>query len=393
MLFNSSGEHKFAYLDSACQSLRPVQVVEAVMRYYKESQACSGRSMHRLGTAATAMVDDARLQIARFINAKRKEEIVFTRNTTEGINLVAGSLNLQPGDVVLISDKEHNSNLIPWQKAARSKGIIYKIIPSLPDNQFDLEAYEKLLAEGVKLVSLAAMSNLDGVAVPVQEVIRMAHRQGALVLLDGAQSVPHTMTDVQALDTDFLAFSGHKMCGPSGTGVLYGKYDLLQKLEPFLVGGDTVANSSYESCEMLPPPEKFEAGLQDYAGITGLAEAARYLQKIGFDTIAAKEKELNAMITEGIRAIPGLQIIGPKDPALRHGIATFTIEGLDPHRIALMLDQMDSVMVRSGMHCAHAWFNARHIQGSVRASLYFYNSQQDARRLIENLYKIQKVLR
>lgn len=393
ILFRPDGERAIAYLDSACQSLRPIQVTEAIQSYYELSQACSGRSMHRLGTAVTTMVDEARAQIARFINAKRKEEIIFTRNTTEGINLVANALRLQAGDTILISDKEHNSNLIPWQKAARDRGIIFKIVPSLPDNTFDIQGFEQFFSEKIKLVSMTAMSNLDGVSIPAGEVIRIAHAHGALVLLDGAQSVPHSKMDVQALDADFLAFSGHKMCGPSGMGVLYGKHALLEEMDTFMVGGDTVANSSYESCEFLAVPEKFEAGLQDYAGIIGLGEASRYLEKIGFTKIQQTEHDLNAFITENILSIPGLHLIGPADPILRHGIVTFYIDGIDSHRIALMLDQMAGVMVRSGMHCVHSWFNARKISGSVRASLYFYNTQEDAQKLVTNLNKIQKVLR
>ncbi len=393
ILFNADGERAMAYLDNACQSLRPVQVSQAIQRYYELSQACSGRSMHRLGTAVTTMVDESRVQVARFINAGRKEEIVFTRNTTEGINLVANALRLQPGDTVLISDKEHNSNLIPWQKTAKDKGLTYKVVPSLADNTFDLVTYKKFFDSNIKLVSLAAMSNLDGVAIPAEEIIRIAHEHGALVLLDGAQSVPHSTTDVQALDVDFLAFSGHKMCGPSGMGVLYGKHSLLEKMDTFIVGGDTVSNSTYESCEFLPPPEKFEAGLQDYAGIIGLGEATRYLEKIGFNKIQRIERDLNSYITEGIREIPGLHLIGPADPALRHSIVTFYIDGIDSHRIALMLDQMAAVMVRSGMHCVHSWFNAKKIKGSVRASLYFYNTLEDAEKLVTNVIKIQKVLR
>ncbi|MEA4812065.1 MAG: cysteine desulfurase [Anaerolineaceae bacterium] len=392
ILFGQDGKRNIAYLDSACQSLRPLQVTKAIQHYYDISQACSGRSMHRLGAYATRMVDEARLTLAHFINAVRKEEVVFTRNTTEGINLIASSLQFNPGDVVLITDKEHNSNLIPWQRAVKTKGIVLKIIPSLPDNTFSLEAFQRLLSPSVKLISLAAMSNLDGVSLPLEKIITLAHAQGALVLVDGAQSVPHSKTDVQAMDLDFLVFSGHKMCGPTGTGVLYGKYALLDKMQPFLVGGDTVANSTYETCEFLSPPEKFEAGLQDYAGINGLAEAATYIQNVGFEEIQKSELALNQAVTAGIKSIPGLHLIGPEEPRLRHGIASFYIDGIDSHRIALMLDEMAGVMVRSGMHCVHSWFNSRKISGSVRASFYFYNTLEDAEKLVANLIKIQKVL-
>jgi len=212
------------------------------------------------------------------------------------------------------------------------------------------------------------------------------------VMLDAAQSAPHRQLNVKSLDVDFLAFSGHKLMGPSGTGVLYAKYKLLEEMEPFMVGGDTVASSTYESADFLPPPEKFEAGLQDYAGIIGLGVAVEYLQKIGFNAIQKQELELNQAITAGIRAIPGLKFIGPADPAQRGGVTTFYIEGIDSHRIALMLDQMRGIMCRSGQHCVHSWFHSRSITGSVRASAYIYNTLEEAQLLVDHLIKIRKVL-
>jgi len=360
--------------------------------YYLNSSACSGRSMHRLGAEVTRQCDQARGTLAKFLHAAKKEEIVFTRNTTEGINLVANSMALNQGDVVLISDKEHNSNLIPWQVLARKKGIQFKIIPSKPDNTFDLEAFAKLLDKQVRLVSLGYTSNLDGVTIPAPEIIKQAHQNGSQVLLDAAQTAPHYKIDVKALDVDFLAFSGHKMLGPSGTGVLYGKYQLLEQLEPFLVGGDTVSSSTYDSCQFLPPPEKFEAGLQDYAGIIGLGAAAQYLQGIGFEAIKSQELLLNETITAAIKDIPRLKLIGPMDARQRGGIVNFYIDGIDSHQIALMLDQMSGIMVRSGQHCVHSWFNAHHITGSVRASVCFYNTPEEAAILVNSLKKILKVL-
>jgi len=392
ILQSGPGRKPVIYLDTACQSLRPTQVIDAVTRYYTQMSACSGRSQHRLGVETGRTVEQAREAVAKFIGAARKEEVIFTRNTTEGINLIANSLDLKAGDRVIISDKEHNSNLIPWQWMASRKGIQVNVVPSLPDNTFDLEAYGKLLDHPVKLVSLGATSNLDGVTIPLEAVIKKAHQQGALVQLDAAQSAPHMRLNMKTLDADFLAFSGHKMLGPSGTGVLYGKYALLEKIEPFLVGGDTVANSTYTTCEFLPPPEKFEAGLQDYGGIIGLGAAVDYLQKVGFDAIQKQERLLNEMVTAGLKDLPGLKIIGPQSANLRNGVFTFIIEGIDSHRIALMLDQMAGIEVRSGMHCVHSWFNARGIKGSVRASFYFYNSQEDAAAFITALQKIRKVL-
>ena len=392
MLQGGPGSKPMAYLDNACQTLRPRQVIDAIDGYYLKSSACGGRSMHHLAAGVSRDVDQARGLIAKCLNTAKKEEVIFTRNTTEGINLVAHSLGLKAGDTVLISDKEHNSNLIPWQVLAKKEGIQLKVIPSKADNTFDLERFQLMLDRTVKLVSLAMTSNLDGASIPAAEVIKTAHQAGALVLLDAAQAAPHIAIDARALDVDFLALSGHKMLGPSGTGVLYGKLALLDRLEPFLVGGDTVASSTYESCEFLPVPEKFEAGLQDYAGIIGLGAAFKYLQDVRFDAIQKQERLLNEAITREVKDISGLCLLGPADPALRGGIVSFYIEGIDSHRIALMLDQMAGVMVRSGQHCVHSWFNAHHIKGSVRASLYFYNTLEEAERFTTNLKKIRKVL-
>lgn len=392
-LHSQNGRRAVIYFDNACQTLRPRQVIEAVIRYYQEFPACSGRSMHRMAAEVTREVDQAREKVAKFLNAGRKEEIIFTRNTTEGVNLLAASLNWKPGDVILVTDKEHNSNLIPWQMVARRRGVILRVIRTRNDNTFNWDAFEQAFRDGpVKLVAMGYTSNLDGVTLPAADIIKHAHRQGALVFLDAAQTVPHQRVNVRALDVDFLAFSGHKMLGPSGTGVLYGKYRLLEQLEPFLVGGDTVSTSTFDSCQFLPPPEKFEAGLQDYAGIIGLAAAVQYLSQIGFDAIEKQERALNEYLTNTLSEIPGLKIIGPADPRLRGGIISFYIEGIDHHRIALMLDQMANIAVRSGQHCVHSWFNSRGVAGSVRASVYFYNTLEEAQQFVDALNKIRKVL-
>ena len=388
----ADGPNAVTYFDNACQSLRPRAVLEAINGYYFASSACSGRSMHRLAERVSRDCDRVRGEVAKFLNASRKEEIVFTRNTTEGINLVANVLDWQKGDAVLLSDKEHNSNLIPWQRLAQKRGVLVKIVPSKADNSFDLAAFERLLDNTVRLVSLAETSNLDGTSIPAHEIVAKAHQNGSLVLLDAAQTAPHKRIDVRALDPDFVAFSGHKLLGPSGTGVLYGKYRLLERLEPFLVGGGTVLSSTYDSHQFLPPPEKFEAGLQDYAGIIGLGAAIDYLEAVGFATIETQDLLLNRFITEHIREIPRLRVIGPADPAQRGGIVSFYLEGIDSHRIALMLDQMAGIMVRSGQHCVHSWFNARNIEGSVRASAYFYNTLEEAELLVNSLHKIARVL-
>lgn len=392
LLNPQNGRKPIIYLDNACQSLRPQAVIQAVQQYYEEYPACAGRSMHRLASEVSRQVDEARQQIAKFLHAGRKEEIVFTRNTTEAINLVANALTWKAGDVVLLSDKEHNSNLIPWQMLTKRYGVCLKFVPSNPDNTFNLSAYQQALQGGVRLVAMGYTSNLDGVSIPAEDVVRLAHKHGTQVLLDAAQTAPHQRLDVRRLDADWVAFSGHKMLAPSGIGILYGKYRLLEQMQPFLVGGDTVASSTYEDCQFLPPPEKFEAGLQDYAGIIGMGAAIRYLQQVGLEAIEKHEITLNQYLSEALKSVPGLQIIGPADARLRSGIVSFFIPGVDHHRIALMLDQMAGIAVRSGQHCVHSWFNSRGIPGSVRASVYFYNTVDEARALVDALIKIRKVL-
>ena len=381
---------KIVYFDNACMSLKPRQVIEAMDEYYYEYPACAGRSHHKLGEIVTQKVKEARISIARFINAN-ENEIIFTRNTTEGINLLANSFDFKAGDIVLATDKEHNSNLVPWQALVKKKGIKHQIIRSKEDGTFDLDSYNKNI-NGVKLVAMVLTSNLDGTTIPAKEIIRTAHEHGALVFLDAAQGVAHQKVDVKDLDVDFLAFSGHKMLGPTGTGVFYAKHDLLETLEPFMVGGNTVEYSTYTDYKMLKAPEKFEAGLQDYAGIIGLGEAVKYLEAVGFDSIKKQEYELNKYITDEISRWQKIKIIGPGDPALRSGIISFYIDGVDMHQFALMLDEMSNVMIRSGQHCVHSWFNDKKIYNSARVSLYFYNTLEEARTFISSLDKIMKII-
>jgi cysteine desulfurase/selenocysteine lyase len=379
------------YFDSACMSLKPTSVVLAMNDYYFNYPACAGRSSHKLGNKVTKKVLEARQLVAKFINTNNENEIIFTRNTTEGINLLANSFNFKKGDTVLITDKEHNSNLIPWFILRDKLGIQVKILPSRKDNTFDLEKFSELVKD-VKLVSMVHTSNIDGVTNPAKEIIEIAHQNNALVFLDCAQSIAHQKIDVQKLDVDFAAFSGHKMLGPTGTGVFYGKYKLLEKLSPFLVGGDTVLSSTYESYEMLPVPEKFEAGLQDYAGIIGLGEAVRYLNSFDFNEIQKHELELNRYITDELAKFPQIKIIGPKNPSLRSGIINFYIENTDMHQFALMLDNMANIAIRSGQHCAHSYFDNRKIKNSARVSLYLYNTMEEAKIFITNLNKIMEIL-
>ncbi|MFH1630762.1 MAG: aminotransferase class V-fold PLP-dependent enzyme [Candidatus Aenigmatarchaeota archaeon] len=377
------------YADNACMTLKPRQIVEKMNEYYNEYTACVGRSNHKLGKKATEEYNKARKKIAEFIRCK-DNEVIFTRNTTEGINLIAHSFGLKSGDVVVNTDKEHNSNLVPWQLLEKN-GIKRIIIPSKDDNTFDIERFKSMIIKDVKLVSIVHTSNLDGVTNPIKEIIKIAHDQGARVLIDGAQSIPHKEIDVRKLDIDFLAFSGHKMCGPTGTGILYGKHDLLEKLEPFMVGGDTVDHTTYTEHKFLKPPEKFEAGLQNYAGMIGLGEACNYIRKIGIHHIEKHEIELNKIITDGISQIPGLKILGPQNPSLRGGVISMIVEKMHPHDISLMLDNTQNIFIRSGQHCVHSWFRSRKIEGSARASLYFYNTKEEAELFVETMKKIVKI--
>jgi len=376
------------YMDSACMALKPRQVSDAIADYYHRLSACGGRSVHKLATEVTIKFEEGRERMRRFLNANDHREILFTRNTTESINLVARCLEFKSGDVVVTTDREHNSNQVPWQWLRGEKGVVHVPFKSNPDNSFDLEAFHEFMSRKVRLVSMGHTGNLDGYTIPAAEIIKIAHDHGALVMLDGAQSAPHMPIDVKKLDVDFFAFSIHKMLGPTGMGVLYGKYRLLEDMPPFLVGGDTVESTTYESFKMLKPPAKFEAGLQDYAGVIGSAVAAEYLMGLGPENVHAHEVQLNNIIYQGIKDIPGMKIIGPEKPELRGGITSFNIEGIAPHDIAMILDEVANIMIRSGMHCVHSWFNAHACKGSARASLYVYNTEEECKLFVDTLKEV-----
>jgi cysteine desulfurase/selenocysteine lyase len=380
------------YFDNACMTLKPKQVMDAMNEYYNEYPVCGGRSIHKMAKKVDEKVTEAREKFQKFLGASCPEEIIFTRNTTEGLNLVANSLELKKGDIVLTTDREHNSNLIPWQIQAHKRGIKHMVVYSNPDNTFNLPQFEEIMSKNrnVRLVSMVHTANLDGYTIPAKVIIKIAHDHGALVMLDGAQSAPHKPVDMKALDVDFFALSVHKMAGPTGMGVLYGKHDLLEELAPFIVGGDTVSDTTYDGAKFLPPPEKFEAGLQNYAGIIGSGAAVDYLNNIGLSNIEEHEKRLNTIITNGIKNMPGLKIIGPQKPELRGGIIAFTVElpkGGDAHDIALVLDETENIEVRSGAFCVHSWFNYRKCEAAVRASLYLYNTEEEAQKFIDVLGK------
>jgi len=360
------------YLDSNCMSLKPKQVVDKINEYYNEYPACGGRSIHKFGIRLDNEINEARKIIQKFVNARKSKEIIFSKNTTESINLIANSFRF---DKVLLTDREHNSNLLPWQK------FKYGILKSKSDFTFDLERFSEVV-KNYDLVSFVYTSNFDGYTLPVKEIIKIAHENRAKVHLDAAQAVPHKKIDVKKLNVDFLTFSGHKMLGPTGTGVLYGKEELLKDMKPFLVGGETVVDSNYDGYVLEELPYKFEAGLQHYSGIVGLGEAAKYLEKVGMDDIEEHEKKLYRGVNK--KGVEEIGFIGEK------GVFNFNIPKIDYHEVAGILSNSKNIMVRSGMHCAHSWYNAHKIKGSVRASFYLYNTLEEIRILNEELDKIKR---
>lgn len=389
--FPSLAGHKpLVYFDSACMTLKPEPVIRAMDNYYREYPACSARSSHRMGETVSQKISEARKTIADFIGAE-PEEIIFTRNTTEGINLIARSFDFRKGDAVLVSDKEHNSNLIPWQILKNEKETELLVLPSREDNTFDLAGLEKWLGQKVRLVSAVFTSNLDGAANPLKEIAKKCHQNNSFVLADAAQTAGHQKINVRELDCDFLAFSGHKMLGPTGTGVLFVRKNLMEKLRPFMAGGGTVEDSTYDGHKFLAGPERFEAGLQDYAGIIGLGEAAKYLKNIGFENIETQEEKINKIISAGLKNLPGIRIIGPEDSDSRGGIVNFYHSKLSSHEIAIILDRTYNIMTRSGRHCVHSWYNGRGLKDSVRASFYFYNTETEAEYFVDSLRKIIKL--
>jgi cysteine desulfurase / selenocysteine lyase len=382
------------YFDNACMTLRPKQVVDKVCEYYNEYPGCHGRSGHKFGARVTTEVDAARRKVQKFLGAKSKDEIIFTKNATEAINLIAYGMSFKPEDIVINSDREHSSNIVPWQYLEKKKAIHRIYIKAKKDETFDLVSFETELHKNkgkIKLVSVVYTSNLDGYTLPIEEIIKRAHRYKIPVLLDAAQAAPHHEINVQKLDVDFLAISSHKMCGPSGVGVLYGKKHLLEKLQPFIIGGSTVANTTYSNYELEKLPEKFEAGLQNYAGIVGFGAACEYLQNIGLSKIQKHENMLTRYFQEQISKVAKVSVIGVQDPRLRCGITSFNVEGMNYHDVALLLDESANVMCRSGQHCLHSWFNSRRILGSVRVSFYFYNTKKEVDILVEALKSIIKL--
>lgn len=376
------------YLDSACMSLVPRPVLDAMEEYYGDFPGCAGRSLHRLAEEVGRRVEDTRARFARYLGRSDPAGIVFVRNATEAINLVAQGIDWERGDRVLVSDREHNSNLVVWQRLAAERGIRLEVLPIPDGGALDLETVEQALARGVRLVSLFQTSNLDGRSIPVDEIAELAHDRGALVLIDGCQAAPHERVALDEAGIDFYAISTHKMLGPTGTGILAASPGPLARLRPLILGGETVERTTLEGHELRPAPYRFEAGLQNYAGILGSRAGLDYLERIGLDDVHANELDLNRRVTSAFADERRIRVLGPGDPADRPSIFAFTVEGVDPNDAAVFLDEGHGVMVRSGMHCVHSWYDRRGIAGNIRASFYLYNNRDDADHLIAGLREL-----
>ncbi len=379
------------YLDSAASSQKPAVVIEALDRYYRETNSNVHRGVHTLSEQATAAYEDARAKVRDFIQAPSAEEIIFTRNTTEAINLVAyawGLSTLKPGDEIILTEMEHHSNIVPWQMIAERQDALIRYIPVTPNGLLDLEAYNRLLDSGrVKLVAVAHVSNVLGTINPVAEIARRAHDAGALILIDAAQSAPHMSLDVQAIDADFVAFSGHKMVGPTGIGVLYGKRDLLDAMPPFLGGGSMISSVTLERTTFADVPQKFEAGTPAIAQAIGLGVAIDYLNGIGLNAIHEHESTLVGYAMSQLSQIPDLQMYGPS-PEDRAGVVSFTMTGVHPHDIAQVLDTV-GIAVRAGHHCAMPLHEKFGLTATARASFYLYNTLAEVDQLAKALDKVR----
>jgi cysteine desulfurase/selenocysteine lyase len=380
------------YLDSTATSQKPLAVIEAMNEFYRHSNANIHRGVHTLAEESTALYEQARVKIARFINAPSPRQIIYTRNATESINLVAytwARANLRTGDLVILTEMEHHSNLVPWHMLASERDIKLEFIPVTNDGLLDIDAYHILLAKNPKLVSFTHMSNVLGTINPAEEIIRLAHKVGAITIVDAAQSVPHMEVDVQSLDADFLAFSAHKMCGPTGIGVLYGKVELLESMPPFLGGGDMIKEVKLRSFRPNELPYKFEAGTPAIAESVGFGAAVDYLTNIGMEKIAAHEHMIIEYALERLEEIPGVKVFGPSADK-KGGIASFTLEGVHPHDVAQILDR-DGIAIRAGHHCAQPLHEKFGIPATSRASFYLYSTKAEVDLLVNGIYKVKKL--
>ncbi|MEH7352915.1 cysteine desulfurase [Neobacillus drentensis] len=380
------------YLDSSATSQKPLQVIEAIEKYYREINSNVHRGVHTLGTRATDAYEGAREKVRKFINAKSTQEVIFTRGTTTSINTVAASYaaaNVKEGDEIVITYMEHHSNIIPWQQVARRTGAQLKYIPLQEDGTISLDDVRAAITPNTKIVSVMHVSNVLGVINPVKEIAQIAHENGAVMVVDGAQSAPHMKIDVQDLDCDFFAFSGHKMCGPTGIGVLYGKKQLLENMEPIEFGGEMIDFVHLYESTWKELPWKFEGGTPIIAGAIGLGAAIDFLNEVGLDNIAEHEHKLAAYALEKMSAVEGMTIYGPLDASKRAGLVTFNISDVHPHDVATVLDA-EGIAVRAGHHCAQPLMRWLKASATARASFYLYNTEEDIDKLVEGLVKTKE---
>ena len=381
------------YLDNAATTQKPQVVIDRVTQYYTDENANVHRGVHWLSDRATNAFEEARATVGRFLNANESREIVFVRGTTEAINLVAatfGRSRVGPGDEVVISAMEHHSNIVPWQILCEQQGARLRIVPITDEGELDLDAYSTLLSDRTRIVSVVHVSNVLGTVNPIEEIVRLAHRRGIAVLVDGAQAVAHRAVDVQALGCDFYAFSGHKMFGPTGIGVLYGTSAMLESMPPYQSGGDMIRSVSFERTVYNVPPYRFEAGTPHIAGAVGLAAAIDYLTRIGFDRIARIERELLEYATRALSQLPGVRVIGTA--AERAGVISFVVDGVHPHDVGTVLDR-EGVAIRTGHHCCQPLMDRLGVPATARASLVLYNNHDDIDALLAALQTVQELFR
>ncbi|MBE3564916.1 MAG: cysteine desulfurase [Thermogemmatispora sp.] len=382
------------YLDSAASSQKPLAVIEAMNAYYRSSHANVHRGVYEISEEATEALERARTKVARFINARQSKQVIFTRNTTESINLVAyswGWANVKAGDLIVLTTMEHHSNLVPWQLLAQRSGARLEFVPLTPEGLLQLDVYARLLEQGPKLVAFTQMSNVLGTINPVKEMIAQAHAAGAVALVDAAQSAPHLPLDVQELDADFVCFSGHKMLGPTGIGVLYGKRELLEAMPPFLGGGDMIRSVSLRSSTWNDLPWKFEAGTPAIAEAVGLGAAVDYLSTLGMDWVRQHERSITAYALERLQSVPQLQIYGPLTDELRGGVVSFSLADIHPHDLASILDQEFGVAIRAGHHCAQPLMEQLGLVATARASFYVYTLPEEIDVLVQGLRRALEI--
>jgi cysteine desulfurase/selenocysteine lyase len=382
------------YLDSGASSQKPVVVIEAMNTYYREYNANVHRGIYQISEKASEAYETARKKTGRFINARSWREVIFTRNATESINLVAfswGQANIKAGDVIISTEMEHHANLVPWQQLAARTGATVKYIPVNKQGYLDMAAFEAMLTPAVKLVAVTQMSNVLGTIPAIDDIVEQAHAVGALVLLDGAQSVPHMPVDVQALECDFLVFSGHKMLGPTGIGVLWARKEILADMPPFMTGGDMIKKVTLDGCDWNDLPWKFEAGTPSIAEAIGLGYAVDYLNQLGMANIRRHEIELVAYALDKLNQVEGIRIYGPQDPTVRGGAVAFTLGDIHAHDVAAVLDS-EGIAVRAGHHCAMPLHDKFGLQATTRASFYVYNTPADIDCLAKGLDKVTELL-